>query len=145
MGAVRVLDTQNAIIRRQAQRRNLIVQRPPPEATNHVLEEHSKIFKFHPSKQYTTTCRKKGKGPATRSTSYWKKNTFCLANCKQQLKPNPQEKIALAKIGLGIKCLLFNLEGNAHHVHDMIMKEWPILEKCGGYTLHRLAENSHSH
>ena len=71
--------------------------------------------------------------------------TFCLANCKQQLKPNPQEKIALAKIGLEIKCLLFNLEGNAHHVHDMIMKEWPILEKCGGYTLHRLAENSHSH
>ena len=143
-------DTQNGIMsgrQAQSQRRDLIVQRPPA-ATMHqsaVLEEHSKIFKFNPSKQYTAKCHNKGKGPATRSgTSYWKKNTFCLSDHKQQFKPTPEEKIALAKIGLEVKCLLFNLEGNTHHVHDVIMKEWPILEKCGGYTLLRLAENSHS-
>jgi len=60
------------------------------------------------------------------------------------LKPTPQEKITLAKIGLETKCLVFSLEGNAHHVHNVIMKEWPVLENCGGYTLLRLAENSHS-
>jgi len=26
----------------------------------------------------------------------------------------------------------------------LILNEWPVLENCGGYTLLRLAENSHS-
>ena len=50
-------------------------------------------------------------------------------------------------MGLETKCLVFSLEGNVHHVHhvhSVIMKEWPVLENCGGYTLLRLAENSHS-
>jgi len=29
-------------------------------------------------------------------------------------------------------------------VHDVISTEFPILEECGGYTLLRLAENSHN-
>ena len=59
------------------------------------------------------------------------------------LKPTPQQKITLAKMGLETKCLVFNLEGNAHHVHNVIMQEWPVLDNCGGYTLLRLTENSH--
>ncbi len=27
--------------------------------------------------------------------------------------------------------------------HDIIMQQFPVLETCGGYTLLRLAENSH--
>ena len=47
-------------------------------------------------------------------------------------------------MGLETKCLDFSLEGSAYHVHSVIINEWPVLENCGGYTLLRLAENSHS-
>ena len=133
--------------------RDLIVQKPVAAMNQSVLAEHSKLFKFNPSKQYTKKayCGKgKGKGSGNaldrpkNSSTFWKKNCFCLSHCKQELKPTPEEKIHLAKIGLEMKCLLFDLEGNAHHVHSVIIKEWPVLENCGGYTLLRLAENSHS-
>ena len=70
--------------------------------------------------------------------------SFCLSDCQQTLKPTPQEKISLAKMGHETKCLVFSLEGNVHHVHSVIIKEWPVLGNCGGYTLLRLKENSHS-
>ena len=128
----------------QVQRpRDFIAQKPTSSAG---LGEHKRLFGFQPSKQYTKSY--KGKGSATRPAvsklSCWKKKSFCLSHCQQTLKPTPQEKISLAKIGLETKSLVFSLEGNAHHVHSVITKEWPVLERCGGYTLLRLAENSHS-
>ena len=138
---------------RRSRRDSVPVQPAPPRppvvqssvgAVSRTIDEHKKLFRFQPSKQYS---QRKGKGPArtknSTMTAYWKKNSFCLADCQQMVKPTPQEKIALAKIGLEIKCLVFNSEGNAHHVHSVIMNEWPVLESCGGYTLLRLAENSH--
>ena len=59
------------------------------------------------------------------------------------MKPTPQQKIQLAKIGLTNKVLHFEVGGIAHHVHNIIIWEYPVLEDCGGYTLLRLAENSH--
>ena len=59
------------------------------------------------------------------------------------MKPTPQQKIQLATIGLTTKVLHFEVGGTAHHVHSIIIQEYPILEDCGGYTLLRLAENSH--
>ena len=40
--------------------------------------------------------------------------------------------------------LLFEVGGTAHHVHNVITQEYPVLESCGGYSLLRLAENSHN-
>ena len=116
------------------------------------VDEHKRLFRFQPSKQYTKSYKGKGRGKGStarplrdkQSYSIWKKKSFCLADCRQTLKPTPQEKISLAKMGLETKCLDFRLEGSAHHVHSVILNEWPVLENCGGYTLLRLAENSHS-
>ncbi len=46
--------------------------------------------------------------------------------------------------GLTTKTLQFEVEGTAHHVHNIIVREYPVLEDCGGYTLLRLAENSYN-
>ena len=47
-------------------------------------------------------------------------------------------------MGLGLKSLKFESDGNAQHVHDVIMQQFPVLETSGGYTLLRLAESSHT-
>ena len=39
---------------------------------------------------------------------------------------------------------MFDNNGDAQHIHSVIMKEFPVLTMCGGYTLLRLAENSHN-
>ena len=60
-------------------------------------------------------------------------------------KPSSEEKIELARIGLGLKSnIAFNSDGDAQHIHSVLMSEFPVLSKCGGYTLLRLAENSHN-
>ena len=47
-------------------------------------------------------------------------------------------------MGLGLSQAVFNTDGDAEHIHDVLLKNFPVLESCGGYTLLRLAENSHS-
>ena len=115
------------------------------QGPNLGIGEHRRLFGgYQPSRQYN---RKKGKGSTSgvkkAKPIYWKKNSFCLASCCQILKPTPQQKIQLATIGLTTKVLHFEVGGTAHHVHSIIIQEYPILEDCGGYTLLRLAENSH--
>lgn len=60
------------------------------------------------------------------------------------MKPTPEEKIELAKMGLGLKAVEFNSDGDAEHIHKVILASFPVLDSCGGYALLRLAENSHS-
>ena len=72
-----------------------------PKLTSLALGEHKQLFGFQPSKQHTKSYN--GKASATRPVikhSCWKKKSFCLTDCQQTLKPTPQEKINLAKIGL---------------------------------------------
>lgn len=37
--------------------------------------------------------------------------------------------------------LVFSAEGDAAHIHDVILEAFPILDECGGYTM-RVSENS---
>ena len=48
----------------------------------------------------------------------------------------------LAKAGLGWKELTFDSDGDALHIHHVINDGFQQLEKTGGYTLLRLANNS---
>ena len=57
-------------------------------------------------------------------------------------KPTVEEDMALAKCGLGLKQLVFDSEGDAQHIHDVIMAQYPALVHCGGYTLLRLSGGS---
>ena len=50
----------------------------------------------------------------------------------------------LARMGLGLSEAIFNTDGDAEHIHRVLLEKFPVLESCGGYTLLRLAENSHS-
>lgn len=50
----------------------------------------------------------------------------------------------LAKMGLGLKEVVFDSDGDADHVHDILMASCPVLRNCGGYTLLRLGGGSRS-
>lgn len=47
-------------------------------------------------------------------------------------------------MGLGLSEVVFNVDGDAEHIHQVLLEKFPVLESCGGYSLLRLAENSHS-
>ena len=52
--------------------------------------------------------------------------------------------MTLAKLGLGLRELVFDSDGDADHVHSTILAAYPVLENCGGYTLLRLGSGSKS-
>ena len=47
-------------------------------------------------------------------------------------------------MGLGLSEAIFNSNGDADHIHRVLLDKYPVLEACGDYTLLRLAENSHT-
>ena len=51
-------------------------------------------------------------------------------------------KMELARIGLGLKELSFDGDGDALHIHSVLLTAFKQLDACGGYTLLRLATNS---
>ena len=106
------------------------------------LDEHKRLFGFSDRKGKRSVGRKsKGrrKGPLV-----WKKECVCLRNSNQTWKPTSEEKIDLARVGLGFTEVVFHCDGDADHIHRAILETFPVLESCGGYTLMRLAENSHT-
>lgn len=113
-------------------------------------EEVRRLFRpYQPDVSTRTFPRRssssKGKGKALRRDSEcvtWKKDAICLRFRKQLRGPDTEEKMALARMGLGLKELVFNLEGDAQHIHGVLLKAFPPLEQCGGYNLMRLASNS---
>ena len=74
----------------------------------------------------------------------FKKDCICLRDCEQSWKPSSEEKMELAKMGLGLREVVFKTDGDAEHIHRVLLDTFPVLEACGGCTLLRLAENSHS-
>lgn len=40
--------------------------------------------------------------------------------------------------------VVFRSDGDAEHIHQTLLGTFPILAECGGYSLLRLAENSHA-
>jgi len=112
-----------------------------------ALTEHKRIFGYKPSKAYTYT-KSKGKGPRlsksklSKSITLWHRDCICLSDSDQTWKPTPEEKVKLAKLGIGLKNLSLNSDGDADHVHDVIIGAFPVLNGCGGYTLLRLGSGS---
>lgn len=120
------------------------------------IDEHKRLFGFHrhspfqPSKGNSPVRSRlrKGKGklvvPNRRSgRNVWKKSTICLRQKDQACKPSAEEKMELAKMGLGLAELTFDFNGDAEHIHSILLEQFPQLEACGGYTLLRLKDNSY--
>ena len=68
--------------------------------------EHSEDMQIYPNCLESSYYG--GQGPCSCSlkkawVTYWKKNSLCLVNSQQTIKPTPQEKIGFAKMGLTVK------------------------------------------
>lgn len=107
--------------------------------------EHRRLFGYKPSLSVmpTVTSRSKGKGPKSAKATQpsrltiWKKEVMCL-RCKDAKKvPDTVEKIALGKIGLTVKEVKFDLDGDLWHFDSMVKGAFPELYFTGGYTLMR--------
>lgn len=79
-------------------------------------EEHRKLFNYKPSL--------KGKRPISaqkrgwrKAGLTWKKDCICLRDREQSWKPSSEEKIELARMGLG----LFKSDGDTEHIHRTIL------------------------
>ena len=70
--------------------------------------EHKRLFGYQPSKGTKgkgSAIGKKGKGRSVRQQkrqATWRKDCICLGDSEQQWKPSPEEKIELARMGLGL-------------------------------------------
>ena len=116
-----------------------------PLSSDVALKEHRRIFGYQPSKSNKGKGALRNRRKTKAKNAMWKKDCICLSNSEQTWRPSPEEKISLAGMGLGLRSgVVFNKDGDHQHIHDVIMREFPMLDCCGGYTLLRLAENSHS-
>ena len=77
-----------------------------------------------------------------RAGNTWKKETVCLRFKDQTKGPDCTEKMELARIGLGLEELSFDGDGDALHIHSVLLTAFKQLDACGGYTLLHLATNS---
>ena len=114
-----------------------------PGTLSAALSEHRRLFGFKPSK---VTSKRKGVGrkhpPTKHSRTNWRKECICLKLCEQSCAPHTEEKIELAKMGLGLKEVTFDGDGDAAHIHEAITTQFPVFGFCGGYSLLRLRANS---
>ena len=114
------------------------------QTLNVSIDEHRRLFGYRPTKSKTPFTRTKRNRGRRKGSSTWKKDCICLRDKEQTWKPSSEEKIELARMGLGLSEAVFNSDGDAEHIHQVLLEKFPVLESCGGYTLMRLAENSHS-
>ena len=111
------------------------------------LHEHRRLFKFQPLHG-----TKRGKGPGgappkakrgkRRGPATWKKECVCLTCHDQTWPPSTEERMELARVGLGLKELQFGVEDGAEQIHQRFLSKYPLLEAAGGYTLLRCADSS---
>ena len=119
--------------------------------------EHKQLFHFGHNLRIFEPCKsshglyesRKGKtkrqlsrGPGRPAKSKWKKDCICLRHTDQTSRPSAEEKMVLARDGLGLAEVTFDYDGNACHIHEVLVEKFPQLDSCGSYTLCRLSDNS---
>lgn len=67
---------------------------------------------------------------------------LCLRYTDQTKPPDTEEKMKLTQMGLGFKEMKFDTDGDALHIHSVILGSYPELDFCGGYILMRLGSGS---
>lgn len=118
-------------------------QLPKPTLQRSAYEEHCNLFRFTPSTSSNAGKKRKGKGPLKGGAkkpkvTFWTKETICLRYTDQAKAPDTEEKMKLAHMGLGFKEIKFNTDGDAFHIHSILLTSYPELDGCGGYSLMRL-------
>jgi len=120
------------------------------------IQEHRRLFghsgaggAFHPPKSpYSWSGKGKGKFKSSRRSrgrplaSKWKKDCVCLREMSQTRRPSAEERMNLARMGLGLEEICFDCDGDAEHIHSALLAKFPQLQTCGGYTLLRLSDSN---
>ena len=96
------------------------------------MEEHRRLFGYRPAKGIGKRSKNVRGARRRCSISTWKKDCICLCDKEQSLKPSSEEKIELAKMGLGLGEALFDGDGDAEQIHRVLLEKFPALEACGG-------------
>ena len=146
--ALRIANTRENVTVTPPFQTSQVPRSPLTPATGRLTayDEHKRLFGHSPghSSRGKGTKRRHSsksheKSPKKKIQPKWKKEAFLLRECNQVSKPTVEEKMSLAKSGLGLKQLAFDVEGDAQHIHDVIMMHYPALCQCGGYSLLRLS------
>jgi len=120
------------------------------------IQEHRRLFGYSgsggtfqpPKSPYSWSGKGKGKFKSSRRSrgrplaSKWKKDCVCLRETSQTRRPSAEERMQLARIGLGLEEVCFDCDGDAEHIHSALLAKFPQLQTCGGYTLLRLSDSS---
>lgn len=81
--------------------------------------------------------------PPRPSLRLWTHKFYCLASMRATSVPTTKPvKDALATAGLGEKSLSIPMAGTPSDLHQHLLRLYPPLADCGGYTLLRCAGNS---
>ena len=102
--------------RRATQDRSSQFSRELGSSSSASIEEHRRLFGYKPKKGKLP--RPPAKRGRRKGSSTWKKDLICLRDTEQGWKPSSEEKIELAKMGLGLSEALFNVDGDAEHIHS---------------------------
>lgn len=70
---------------------------------------------------------------------------MCLSKTKTNTVPTASEKASMALSGLQEKSITFNKDGDSVHVHDEILKAFPMLKDAGGYEVLRTGDKGNKH
>ena len=116
-----------------------------PSTGRNAYEEHRALFSYSPTSSVKVSGKRRGgklRAPPRKKPTLWVKETACLLYKDQTKPPTTEERIRLARVGLGAKDLSFDTDGDGFHVHSVIMEHYPELEGCGGYCLKRIKRAS---
>ena len=88
-----------------------------------AFEEHRRIYGYKPLSSAATSKGKRSKAYSRAAkrpklTSYTK-DTICIMKREQTWLPTTEERIELAKLGLGLKKLTFDADGDAQHIYTI--------------------------
>ena len=72
------------------------------------------------------------------------RNVCCLSEMAMRSAPTSDEMTPLMDAGRGLKCLKFKCDGDALHVHGVIVLAFPQLEDWGIRIFSRWAKQSFS-
>jgi len=118
-------------------------------APTRPIQEHKRLFgyghgSFQPPKSQYYGGKGKGKCRRNRGrpmSTTWKKDCICLREMFRTRKPSAEERMQLAKLGLGLEEVCFDCDGDAEHIHTALLTKFPQLQLCGGYTLLRVSDS----
>ena len=88
------------------------------------IDEHRRLFGYRPQKGKTTFTGTKWNHGHHKGSTTWKKDYICLRDKEQTWKPSSEEKIELARMGWGLSEAVLNSDGDAEHIHQVLLEYW---------------------